>query len=531
MGLLSKLGYYTRMASGLYSLLRAPRLSDPHGTIHHQMENRARHFLELAQRAIFSNPANPYHQLFQLAGCRYDDLAAAVHRDGLEPTLAALHRQGVWLAHDEFKGKRPIVRSGREILANPKSFRNPLVEGGIETSSGGSRSGGTSIATSTPQRVYKEAYRALDILEFGLASVRRIQLKPILPAGDGFLAPITYSRLGYPLEKWFSTYSSLLDSSHYRLTTQALVAMARLLGEQVPFPTFLPPNDFRPVAEWIAARRQQGLGCSVNCHTSPAVRVAAAAADHGLDLHGTLFLVGGETVTDAKRHVIEATGAEVFTRYAINELGLIGVACRQMRTGNSVHLFHDSVAVIGYRRTAPLSELEVDSLLFTTLLPSAGLLLINVEMDDAGVLAPATCDCTFSRAGFTTQIRDIFSYGKLTGHSVTLAGADVLAILESVLPARFGGGPLDYQLVEEDAPDQARVVLRVSQRVPLLSLEAVRNCFLSELRRLESGTTVLRIWRNAAAVEVVHQDPLVTRTGKVLPLHLLGPGSRRPDAP
>jgi hypothetical protein len=28
----------------------------------------------------------------------------------------------------------------------------------------------------------------------------------------------------------------------------------------------------------------------------------------------------------------------------------------------------------------------------------------------------------------------------------------------------------------------------------------------------------------------VHEDPLVTRTGKVLPLYLLGPGSWRPDA-
>ncbi len=265
------------------------------------------------------------------------------------------------------------------------------------------------------------------------------------------------------------------------------------------------------------------------CHTSPAVRVTAAAAEKGLDLRGTLFMVGGETLTDAKRRVIEATGAEVFPRYPITETGTIGIACRQLRTGNSVHLFHDSVAAIGYRRTAPLSGVEVNSLLFTTLLPSAGLVLINLEMDDAGVLAPATCDCTFSRAGFTTQIRDIFSYGKLTGHSVTLAGADVLAILEHVLPARFGGGPLDYQLLEEDAPDQARVLLRVSRRVPLPSLEAVRECFLGELRRLESGTTVLRIWRNAAAVEVVHQDPLVTRTGKVLPLHLLGTGSRTSD--
>ncbi len=531
MAALKKLGYYTRMAAGLHALLRTPPCADPDGAIRSQLANRENHFLALAQRLIFSNPANPYHQLFQLAGCSYDDLAAAVRRDGLESTLAALHRQGVWLAHDEFKGKRPILRSGREIPATPLSFGNPLVKGTIESSSGGSRSGGTSIPTSASGWVHWEAYRALYIREFALAGMRRVQLRAILPAADGLLPAISFSRLGCPVEKWFSVYSRLLDSTHYRVATQALVALARLLGEKVPFPTFLPPNDFLPVAEWIAARRQQGTAVFATCHPSPAVRVAAAALEKSLDIRGTLFLVAGETLTDAKRRAIEAAGGEVFPFYPISEVGFVGMACRQMTAGNSVHLFHDSVAVVGYRRTAPLSGLEVDSLLFTTLLPAAGLFLINVEMDDAGVLAPATCDCTFSRAGFTTQIRDIFSYGKLTGQGVTLASADILHILEEVLPARFGGGPTDYQLVEEDGAHQARVILRVSRRVPLSSPEALRGCFLRELRQLQGGAGASRLWRSTQAVEVIHADPLTTRTGKVLPLHLLGPGSRRTDAP
>ena len=530
MAFLAKLDYYRRMASGLYSLLRTPPYADPEGMIRFQMENRERHFLELAQRVIFSNPANPYYEMFRLAGCSYEDLVEAVHRDGLESTLASFHRQGVYLLHDEFKGKKPIVRSNREIPATPRSFRNPLVKGGMETSSGGSRSRGTRIPKSTAQQLHGEAYAVLSQREFALSARRRIQLKPILPAADGILRCVRSSRLGCPIEKWFSTYSESLDSTHYQVATQAMVAVARLFGEKVPFPAFLPPNDFSPVAEWIATRRRQGQAVAVTCHTSPAVRVAAAAVEEGLDIRGTLFLVGGETLTEAKRRVIEAAGAEVFPRYPIVELGPIGYACRQMTTGNSVHLFHDSVAVINYRRTAPLSGAQVDSLLFTTLLPCAALALINVEMDDCGVLARATCDCTFSRAGFTTQIRDIFSYGKLTGHGVTLAGTDVLDILEKVLPARFGGGPLDYQLVEADAPHQARIILRVSRRVPLPSPEAVRDCFLRELRQFQGGTGALRAWRSAGALEVVHEDPLVTRTGKVLPLHLLGSGTGRSDA-
>jgi hypothetical protein len=526
----SKLGYYGRMASGLYSLLRAPRLSDPDGMIRRQMENRERHFLELAQRAIFANPANPYCQLFELAGCRYDDLAEAVRRDGLEATLATLHRQGVWLSHDEFKGKQPIRRSGREIRATPSSFRNPRIKGRLESVSSGSRSGGTRVRKSALEWRHWEAHYVLNIREFSLVARPHLHLRSILPAGEGLLVSLVYSRLGHPMEKWFSTCARSLDSSHYQAATHALVLLARWCGERVPFPTYLPPDDFLPVAQHIARRRQQGPPCVVSAQCSPAVRVAAAASERGLDIRDTIFFVAGETLTEAKRRAIEVTGAEVFTRYWISEIGPIGFACRQMTAGNSVHLFHDSVAVITYRRAAPLLGAEVDSLLFTTLLPSAGLVLINVEMDDAGVLAPATCDCAFSHAGFTTQVRDIFSYGKLTGQGVTLAGADILHILEEVLPARFGGGPTDYQLAEEDGDRQARVILRVSRRVPLPSPEALRDCFLRELRQFQGGAGASRLWRSTQAVEVVHADPLTTHTGKVLSLHLLGPGSRRPDA-
>ena len=78
---------------------------------------------------------------------------------------------------------------------------------------------------------------------------------------------------------------------------------------------------------------------------------------------------------------------------------------------------------------------------------------------------------------FTTVIRDINSFGKLTGHGVTLTGTDILHILEQTLPARFGGSAIDYQLIERDGVDQARLVLRVGRRVPVRSLEKVKHCF------------------------------------------------------
>ena len=101
------------------------------------MANRERNFLDTARSVIFANPAHPYHYMFRLAGCSYEDLERRVHREGLESTLAAIHRAGVWLSHDEFKGKKPIVRSGQTISASSASFLNPLAVGSFESSVNG----------------------------------------------------------------------------------------------------------------------------------------------------------------------------------------------------------------------------------------------------------------------------------------------------------------------------------------------------------------------------------------------------------
>jgi hypothetical protein len=86
----------------------------------------------------------------------------------------------------------------------------------------------------------------------------------------------------------------------------------------------MPPDDFSAVAAWIAGRRREGVACAVAGHASPTVRVAAAAMEKDLDIRGTLFQVGGETLTDAKRRVIENAGTEVFPRYVTTEIGMIG---------------------------------------------------------------------------------------------------------------------------------------------------------------------------------------------------------------
>jgi hypothetical protein len=113
---------------------------------------------------------------------------------------------------------------------------------------------------------------------------------------------------------------------------------------------------------------------------------------------------------------------------------------------------------------------------------------------------------------------------------MTLVGSEVLQILEEVLPARFGGGPGDYQLVEREESSQTELSLRVSPRVKLSSTEAVRECFLGEVRKLHGGAVAARVWKYTEGVKVVSAEPFVTRVGKVLSLHLLGPGQEKTHA-
>jgi hypothetical protein len=255
------------------------------------------------------------------------------------------------------------------------------------------------------------------------------------------------------------------------------------------------------------------------------VRTAVAAAEEGLDISGSVFIGGGEAVTDAKRAVIEATGSLVIPTYTISELGPIGTACNRMSRGNCVHVFRDSVAVICYRRRAPLTDTEVDSLMFTSILPCAATVLVNVDMEDSGVLSPVSCDCELTAIGLNQQISNIYSYGKLTGQGMTLVGSDVVAILESSLPARFGGAPGDYQLVEREGASQTEVELRVHPRLGVSSKDQVQSFFLSELRKCYGGSLSSRTWVQTNGIRVVFGEPYLSGHRKAYPLHLLGSGT------
>lgn len=511
---------YARMAAGIDAFIRSPVAADPLGEIRRRVADRESLWLDLVRRAVFDVPAHPYHEMFRLAGCEFGDLENAVRRDGLEPALERLHSEGVRLSNDEFKGRKPIIRNGKTIPATTADFRNPLSGAKIYSSSGGS--GGT--PTRTPQsprfHAYLDGYRRLNAQEFAPPGTARIHLKPLLPGTAGLPAAIGAARIGSAWDHWFSFGGPARDSAHYRGLTNAMVALARLRGYKVPFPEHLPPNDFRPAARAIARRRGAGTPVYVGAFASAGARVALAAVEQGLDIRGTVFALSSEAVTAAKRQAVRDSGCRVVNRYWISEIGPIGFGCLNLE-GRGVHLMRDAVAVFTRRRPAPFSDAEVNALQFTTLLPFCHHVLINAEMDDAATLQPCECDCRFARMGSTHALFDISSFGKLTGSGMSLAGTDMVHILETVLPARFGGGPGDYQLVQREEAEQTELVLRMAPHLPDARPDDVKDFVLRQIRGLFGGAEASRVWKHAEALQVVREAPVMTARGKILPLQLL----------
>jgi hypothetical protein len=251
-----------------------------------------------------------------------------------------------------------------------------------------------------------------------------------------------------------------------------------------------------------------------------AVRIATAAREADIDLTGVVMTMGGEPLTLAKAQAIAASGARGIPSYHMSEVGAIGRGCPRAADPNDQHFQCDHLGLIQAPRS--VGSLEVQAFLLTTLLPTAKRILLNVEIDDYGTIERSSCGCAFEAYGFDRTLRHIRSFGKLTAEGVTLVGSEMEHILESVLPARFGGTALDYQLMEEeDGAGLTRIVVVVSPRVGPIDESAVIETILGSLRDGSLGTAVgAGLVGAAGTLRVRRAEPIVTARGKLLPLHL-----------
>jgi hypothetical protein len=105
--------------------------------------------------------------------------------------------------------------------------------------------------------------------------------------------------------------------------------------------------------------------------------------------------------------------------------------------------------------------------------------------------------------------------------------SDVTKVLDEVLPARFGGSPTDFQILEEENEDGVPVLkLLVRPSVEFLNEDEVIETFIRGISRGADANRVIGMaWRSAGLLRVERREPLSTRSGKILHMHVKSAGN------
>ena len=227
-------------------------------------------------------------------------------------------------------------------------------------------------------------------------------------------------------------------------------------------------------------------------------------------------MAGGEPPTPAKVARIRESGARYVPHYGGSDMGLAGAGCANPASEDDVHFLEDGLALLQIPHRLPGTDREIDAFCFTSLRPTRGSLLLNVELDDFGTIERRSCGCPFEDMGFGTHIRGIRSYRKLTGEGINLLDGEMVRILEEVLPARYGGDPHDYQLQEQEDPDGfTRLVLVVDPRVDLPGEADVIDVILDALGRGDHlANSAREHWQQGGSFRIERREPQWLDRGK-----------------
>jgi hypothetical protein len=506
-----------RLARDLPAFLRSPLKAGPAAEIvRRRLETRSRRFLHLAERVIYPYPLSPYARLLRAAGCEPGDLRLLVAREGLDGTLGVLADRGVSVSFDEFKGRHEIVRGSERFAVTEEDFDPPGLAPHLELWTGGTRSAGTRsrfslacIAAMVPNLALTMHAHGLDSAEYAIWHTA------------SFIRPLHAAKLGRPVVAWFHPLRRLPWQA--RMLGGYIQTLARLAGVSLPDPTWMDLQHADRLADWLAERTADGRTICLMGFTSSLLRVALAARERGRSLEGVTFFATSEPFTEAKRRAIESVGARAIVHYGAVEAGAFGFGCADRRSADDVHFFSDSYALIQQPHTVGDFGLTVDAFLMTSLQPWPPKVMINVALGDHGVLERRECGCPLGALGLREHLSEIRSHEKLTGEGMTFVRTRLTPIVEEILPGRFGGSGLDYQVIEEeDTVGLLRLYLLASPSLGPLDQDELRGAFLTELGR--GGVLqghMASVWRRAETVQVRRQAPVATRGGKIFPFHLV----------
>jgi hypothetical protein len=518
-----------KFLASLPAFLRNPvGLDEARAILRRRLSHRETSFLTLVRRVVYADAENPYRRLLDLAGCEYGDLERLVGGDGVEGALRALLRRGVYLTVDEFKGRRPAVRGSATVLVDPDRLRNPFAVSHVPVQSGGSR-GLPTVALLDLASVRDHAVNQRLIFDArGWTECRHAVWA--VPGGTPMRVLLRFAAAGAVPDRWFSPVDPDSPDLHARYRWSARIMRWGGLMAGVPLPRLehVPVDEALRVAGWMHEVLRSGGTPHIFMAPSPAARLAQAALDTGVDIRGARVTLSGEPITETRLDAIRMAGAAVAASYGATELGgPLGAGCLAPEAPDDVHVLHDTHALIQAGADGA-AGLPPRALLVSSLLSSAPFVLLNVSLGDQASVTGRTCGCALEALGWTAHLARIRSFEKLTAGGIAFLDTDVVRVLEEVLPSRFGGGPSDYQLVEEEG-EGGRPCLRLLIHPAVGSLDPgeVAEAFL---RAAGPGSGIERLtgllWQSGHFLQVERRPPVAMASGKVLHLHV---GSRRAD--
>jgi hypothetical protein len=497
-----------------------------------RLRQRERAFLRLMQRTVYGRARSPYRALLRHVGITHADLSRWVARDGLEATLEQLFDAGVHVTADEFKGRVPIRRPGLELPVAARDFDNPLIAALYEVKTSGSSGPATPVSIDFRLLAHEAAYLHHFLEGFVLRARPVAAWRGVPPVASGINMLLRYARLGLRVERWFAQnrLPEGPDTAASIQFTRDLLDASRRLGWPLPAPEYVHQDDAVTIARWLAEQCAAGRPVQLDTNASSGVRVCLAALEHDVDIAGTFFRLGGEPYTPAKAAVIRQAGCQAATHYSTTEASHLGIACAAPEHVDEVHLLTDKFAVLqhgmpdpgtgaGPASTARGPGAGGGALLFTTLLPSAPRIMLNVDSGDYGEVRRRDCGCPLGALGLDLHLSQLRSHEKFTSEGLSYLRGDLTPLVEQVLPGRFGGHSADYQLVEVETGGMPYVEVVVSPRVGPIDEAAVARTVYDWLRARPGEQLLADFWEDARTVRVSRRAPYATSSAKVLPLH------------
>ena len=523
--MLDDLRMFGRFAAGLRPFVQSPlSLPDCRSLVEQCIRDRERNFLLLMKKAVFGHPQSPYLALLRWAGVEYGDLERMVGQDGIEASLQRLFKADVYVSLDEFKGRRPIERPGLRLAITAEDFDNPLLAREFEVRTSGTTGPRKRLAIDFDLLKYDAAHRRMVYEANGIGNRPSAAYRAVPPGSSGIKNVLFAVKFGNPLKRWFSPTAvswnpKMLPSAIF---TQMAVRGAQLWGGSIPHPEHVPLEDAAPVSRWLADQVAQGTPALLSGSVNSMVRVCTSAEKHGLDITGTVFLAGGEPITDAKVGLFRKSGVGVCPNYAMSESGPLGGGCADREAVDEVHLYYGKVAMFTQPRVMTHGESAVDALYLSTLLPETPKIMLNLETGDYGELRERRCDCLLGELGLRYHLHHIRNYEKLTTGGMHFLGSDVIALIEEALPSAYGGQPTDYQLAEVEDGAVTRLDLVVSPRVGEVDEKAIVRTVLEQLGSGSRGNHMMAAhWAQGETLRLVRAHPFTTSEGKIPPLKVL----------